>query len=203
MRYGTEQLASAGFVIFDTKVAMHLRPDLWTTGMECGHDLMRLYSRQVANEYFAPKCVSVTLNLDGIGEVQVLTRSLDQLEKRVEWLTGFRVIPAAVANVRAAKKPLTTPLPPVAAPVRLANGDVFDGIVTAEPGRTCRSCENLSVGHACTQHGTSGVEVPNPMAMRRCPAYQPNYGGDDDRTGAQLWPELKLVPAKEATHGCV
>lgn len=204
VRYGRESLASAGFVIWDTRVAMRIRPDLWPSGgMQCSHDFVTLYARQVVDATFAPGCHELMLNLDGVGPCKVLARSLDQLEKRVEWLTGIRVLPMVATKERQPIKPQPTPAPEVLAPVRNSTGDVYEGITTKEAGRTCASCNNFSAGHACTKQGKSGMAVPSPMVLRRCPAYQPIYGTSDDRSGVLLWPELKLVPAKEATHGCV
>ncbi len=204
VQYGRESLASAGFVIWDTRIAMRLRPDLWPSGgLECNHDFVRLYSRQVVDHSFAPGCHELMLNLDDVGLCKVLTRSLDQLETRITWLTGFRVLPTVATNVRASKKSDTPPAPEVAAPVRKSNGDVYEGTTTKEAGRTCSTCENVSPGSTCTKPQASGIEVPAINAIRRCPAYQPGFKAMDDRPGLSLWPELKLVPVKEATHGCV
>lgn len=64
-------------------VAWHLRPDLWGSAQECGASFSR-------TEIEGTQRLNVTLF--GMGDVPVLTRSLDRLAERIEWITGYKVL---------------------------------------------------------------------------------------------------------------
>lgn len=191
--YGQQCLASAGFVIWDNRVAMRVSPHHWNgDGLNCRHDFGRLYADQVLHQLLAPTCHQISLNLEGFGPCLVLARSLDQIEQRVLWITGLRVVPAGQEVPAPTRwrdeRPAPTPAP---------NGDRFHGVATKQPGRTCSGCEHMSPGSTCTKSGVSGLKHPLINAVRRCPAFVPHFDAVDSRTGAQLWPELMM----EVTHG--
>jgi len=186
--YGQQCLASAGFVVWDNRVAMKVAPHLWNgDGLNCRHDFGRLYADQVLHHLLAPTCHQISLNLEGFGPCLVLARSLDQIEQRVLWITGLRVVPAGQELPAPAKPRVERP-----APAPEPNGDQFHGIVTREPGRTCSACEHMSPGSACTQSEKSGLQFPKLNVLRRCPAFVPHFDAIDGRTGERLWPELSL-----------
>lgn len=192
--YGQQCLASAGFVVWDNRVAMRVSPHLWNgDGLSCRHDFGRLYADQVLHQLLAPTCHQISLNLEGFGPCLVLARSLDQIEQRVLWITGLRVVPAGQEVPAPARwkdeRPATQPEP---------NGDRFHGVVTKQPGRACSGCDHFTTGYACRQSAVSGLERPMVNVLRRCLAFKPVYEAIDGRTGVQLWPELK-----EVSHGCV
>jgi hypothetical protein len=63
--------------------------------------------------------------------------------------------------------------------------------------RCCRECTNLSLGGRClatwrgAQIGTAGREYhPVPDVSRRCEGFQPGPDDQDQRTGAERWPQI-------------
>lgn len=70
-------------------------------------------------------------------------------------------------------------------------GDVNRDVQTREEGRTCSDCDHLAAAGRCIRSGASGVEWPEQRTLRRCAAFQPKFEASDQRSGLQLWPELK------------
>lgn len=81
--YASQALAACGFVVMDPRVAWLLRPDLWGSGAACGFSLQR--GAAVAGTQ------AMVADLTGLGQVRVLTRSVDALAQRIQWVTGFAV----------------------------------------------------------------------------------------------------------------
>lgn len=72
-------------------------------------------------------------------------------------------------------------------------GDVNEDVHTREEGRTCSDCDHLAAAGRCIRSGASGVEWPEQRTPRRCAAFQPKFEACDQRSGLQLWPELREV----------
>ena len=81
--YAFDCLAAAGFAVMSPAVAYSLRPDLWACVQDC--------ARTLGAKAEIPGTLRMTAVLDGVGQVPVLTRSTDQLAKRIEWVTGHKV----------------------------------------------------------------------------------------------------------------
>ena len=81
--YAHQCLASSGLAVMDSRIAWQLRPDLWSTGHDCACDRWTTTTADGATRY--------TVHMDGLGAVHVLARSRDQLEQRLEWITGRNV----------------------------------------------------------------------------------------------------------------
>lgn len=192
LKYGWECLASAGFCVWHHGVAMKVAPHIWANnGLNCRSDFGKLYPNQAMHALLAPGCHQITLNLEGFGPCLVLARSLDQIEQRVLWVTGLRVVPAGQELPTPAKPKVERP-----APTPEPNGDRFHGVATKQPGRTCSGCENMSPGSSCTKSEKSGLQFPKLNVLRRCPAFVPHFDAIDGRSGLVLWPELM-----EVSHG--
>lgn len=82
--YATHCLAASGFAVMSSVVAYRLRPDLWASGQECAFDFR---GRDLRIEGTGRMIVTIP----GVGQAPILTRSTDMLEKRIEWVTGFKV----------------------------------------------------------------------------------------------------------------
>jgi len=90
VHYATQALAASGFAILGSQVAVAMRPDIWSSAMECSGDFVTAKQR---NAFAAiPGVHRRQVKLAGVDRpLMVLTRSLDMLEKRIEWVTGFKV----------------------------------------------------------------------------------------------------------------
>lgn len=81
-QYAIQSLAACGFAVMRSTVAWKLRPDLWGSAQDCGVSFAKVEIEGT---------LRLTVTLAGIGAVPVLTRSLDRLAERIEWVTGVRV----------------------------------------------------------------------------------------------------------------
>lgn len=189
-RYVTESLAASGLAVIAGQVACTLRPDLWSSGTSAGADLARLRTDYLVG------VGRYKILFDGLNRpVEVLARSDDRLAVRLEWLVGMQVL--EIGEVEAGKVSASAPIQTAArAPTVDPNGDRYAEIATANPGRACTDCVNLMLNGRCRAFEKSGLEWPSPNTLRRCLQLVPEYGTMDDRTGAQLWPELAKVRAK-------
>ena len=94
-QYAIQSLAACGFAVMRSTVAWKLRPDLWGSAQECGVSFEKVEIEGT---------LRLAVTLAGIGAVPVLTRSLDRLAERIEWVTGIKVEkieaeqPAVVGN---------------------------------------------------------------------------------------------------------
>ena len=87
-QYAIQSLAACGFAVMRSTVAYRLRPDLWSSGEECGNNFQ---SKSVGCVLEGVRRLNVVF--EGSEEVlKVLTRSMDRLAERMEWVTGFRVL---------------------------------------------------------------------------------------------------------------
>lgn len=103
-QYAHQSLAACGFAVMNSQVAWRLRPDLWASAQDCGMDFTSKLS--------IPDTQRLSVKLLGLDTpVVVLTRSLDQLEQRIEWVTGFKWMTGFKAEA-AAKKECKADLPP-------------------------------------------------------------------------------------------
>lgn len=195
-QYLHQSMAATGFCIVNGGIAASLRPDLWPNGNECSGDFMAAKKHGFDAPHGAQ---AYLLRVKGHStDLHLLARNHDQLAQRIEWVTGKEVqevipmrdlqgVPDAPATDQEAARP--------------SNGDLYEGVTTAEAGRTCASCEHASAGHTCKQPERSGIAEPSMGVLRRCPAFQPHYHAIDRRNGAALWPELVSTAQIAATLG--
>ena len=185
--YIDQALAATGFAVIDSTAACILRPDLWSSGMEAAGDFSPRFFRPIdrigVRRYLG--------FLEGRGDrpVEILARSHDRLAMRIEWVTGLKL--ADLYEDVPERAPATAA---PATPRRARNtpaGDVHEGVMTKEAGRPCGECSHLSTAGSCMRSADSGVEWPTKTLPRRCVVFQPLYLARDQRSGAQLWPELK------------
>lgn len=83
-QYAHQCLASAGFAIMAPTFAWQLRPDLWASPQDCGVSFASGITAEGAKRLLARFA-------DGT-QAPILTRSLDMLEKRIEWVAGQKVV---------------------------------------------------------------------------------------------------------------
>lgn len=82
--YTHQCIAASGIAVMDSRIAWELRPDLWSGAQDC---LMTFRKKQ------KPDGVQrMMATFEGFGQVLVLARSLDNLEKRLEWIVGRPVL---------------------------------------------------------------------------------------------------------------
>lgn len=90
LKYAQQQLAATGFAILDATVAATLRPDLFNNGLEAAGLLGEAKRRGGYGSLLRVMTLHVTL--EGVDRsADVLVRSADRLEERIEELTGFAV----------------------------------------------------------------------------------------------------------------
>ena len=194
LAYTHQALAASGFAILDSRIAITLRPDLWTSGLEAtggfGLNDTRNRLRGIGGvKRFCARLIGVD------GTLTVLARSSDNLAKRIEWVTGFEV-----REIFEEQEIAGIPAPrdvPRRRPPQSAD-DQHAGIQTAEGSRTCSSCNAMSAGNSCRNASISGLEYPSANVQRRCLGYTPKWDAYDKRPGSELWPELLKL---EAGHG--
>lgn len=191
MLYAHQSLAASGFAVIASPVAATLRPDLWTSGMECVSDFSSVDAKNKLGYIVGVQ--RLTARLAGIDRpVLVLTRSTDQLAQRLEWVTGFKV-----EQIEAEAKATAAETGREVTAAR-RNNPLFAAqeIQTQEAPRPCSECGNWN-NEICL--AVMRGEVPTQPAARNrprlCLAYIPGHyltSGDhrDYRTGAELWPEL-------------
>lgn len=83
-QYAHQCIAASGFAVMNSNFAWQLRPDLWASAQDCGVGFNRNVTVEGAQR--------LTAKLHGGGNVLVLTKSTDMLEKRIEWVTGQKVL---------------------------------------------------------------------------------------------------------------
>lgn len=201
--YVHQSLAASGFAVIASPVAATLRPDLWTSGMECVSDFSSVDAKNKLGYIVGVQ--RLTARLAGIDRpVLVLTRSTDQLAQRMEWVTGFKV-----EQIEVEVKATTAETGREVTAARRINPHAVQEIHTKEAPRPCTECANL-INEVCL--AVVRGEVPTQPASRNqprtCLAYIPNYyltSGEhrDHRAGAELWPELlakvqapEVIPAE-------
>lgn len=189
-KYIDDSLASSGFVVINASVAYTMRSDLWSTGLECGHEFVNgSWRNRLA---YITGLKKFHIRLPGVrGLVDVYSRSEDHLARRITWITGLEVLDFL------REEEIAGVLLPSDAPPRVMaiTGDMFEGVATAETGRTCTSCDRISSAGSCISYRDSGMQWPLINVPRRCLAYVPLWDASDARKGLQLWPELVHIPA--------
>ena len=78
--YTQQCLAGAGLAVMDHRIAWELRPDLWSGAQDCAFTFRKQQN--------VDRVDRVVATFPVYGEVLVLARSLDNLEKRLEWIVG-------------------------------------------------------------------------------------------------------------------
>lgn len=193
-KYIDEALSASGFVVLHHRVAQIMRGDLWISGLECAADFATPNWRNRIGYISGLKRLHA--RLAGIdGAVEILTRSADNLARRVQWVTGFEVL--SLEPEAEPKDPHASPTQPNRV-IRVSNGDTHAGVLTKETGRNCASCDHLSIAQTCRVAQQSGIGRPLVNEPRRCLAYTPLWDAADSRDGRALWPELTPAIAKAA-----
>lgn len=188
-----QSLAGAGFAILDASIMAGLRPDLWGAngGMEAAWEINR--ASNMINGLADVRRFAV--RFEGISnDIPVVARSSDYLAMRIEWVTGKSVLDVFEL---AENKPVAAP-EPTKSRVESFDIDRFPQIKTAEPARTCSSCDHLTAGHACRKSQATGLDHPPANVPHRCIEFKPQWNAMDVRTGRQIWPELVNQEANHA-----
>lgn len=86
--YLQQCLAGSGLAVMDHRIAWELRPDLWSGAQDCAFTFRRDQKPDGVQR--------LTVTFEGLGPVLVFARSLDNLEKRLEWIVGEA--PTAIAD---------------------------------------------------------------------------------------------------------
>lgn len=82
--YAFDCIAASGFAVMSPAIAYELRPDLWACVADC--------ARTLTTRDKIPGTQRMTATFEGYGPVLVLTRSLDNLAQRLQWIVGRKVI---------------------------------------------------------------------------------------------------------------
>jgi len=185
-----EALGATGFAVLRGQVAYTQRPDLWATGSDASYDFME---KNLHNRLGSVRgCKTYLARFEGIdGLVRVLSRSRHELEQRIQWITGLNVTLLIHESEMEGQRDLDAIPERKAYPAESTEGgDLYAGVTTAEPGRTCTQCEWSAHGSGCRNSEESGIRYPALNAPRRCLAYRPRFESSDGRLGVALWPEL-------------
>ncbi len=91
--YCHQSIAGSGIAVMDARIAWELRPDLWSGAQDC---LMTFRKNQRPDGV-----MRLMVTFDGYGPVLVLARSMDNLEKRLEWIVGRPVVALKPADQEA------------------------------------------------------------------------------------------------------
>lgn len=82
--YVHQCITSAGLAVMDSNIAWQLRPDLWSGAQDCAFTFHKNQKPDGVTRLMA--------TFESYGPVLVLARSLDNLEKRLEWIVGKPVL---------------------------------------------------------------------------------------------------------------
>lgn len=82
--YAFDCIAASGFAVMSPAIAYELRPDLWACVADC--------ARTLTTRDKIPGTQRMTATFEGFGSVLVVTRSLDNLAQRLQWVVGRTVI---------------------------------------------------------------------------------------------------------------
>lgn len=196
-KYIAESLGSCGFAVLRGQIAYTQRPDLWATGSDASYDFQ---DKQLNNRLGTViGCKTYLARFEGIDGplIKVLARSEDQLAQRLEWVTGFRPKLLIHESEMQGQRDESN-IPPrknLSMGASTEGGDLYQDLVTAEPGRRCTECE-WSRGRGCGNSDESGINWPALNAPRRCIAFRPVFSSNDGRLGTVLWPELAALKTK-------
>ena len=192
-KYIIESLGACGFAVLRSAFAFRQRPDLWATAMDCSHDfLAKNLENRLSDIHGVETYLARFEGIEGSTLIRVLTRSPDDLTRRIAQITGF------TATLMIHESEMVGTLDPNDIPPRKISaltGDLHADVVTAQPGRTCSACEWFTSASSCSNVKESGILHPAANVMRRCKAYRPEFKNMDGRTGTQLWPELWTLTA--------
>ncbi len=83
-RFALQSIAASGLAIMDHRIAYQLRPDCWGSLQDCFLTFRK--HQEIAGT------LRMTATVEGFGSVLVLTRSLDNLAKRIAWIVGRPVL---------------------------------------------------------------------------------------------------------------
>lgn len=189
--YLDQALAATGFAVIDSTIACTLRPDLWSSGMEAAGDFSPTFFRPT--DRIGVRRYRGYLEGREDRPVEILARSHDRLAMRVEWITGMKLVDLYEVLPQRSPGAVGAGVVPPRNDRHARSEDVHAGVATKEAGRACGECDHLSVAGRCMRASVSTVEWPNQNAPRRCVVFQPKFDANDQRTGLQLWPELREV----------
>lgn len=82
--YAFDSIVASGFAVMSPAIAYELRPDLWACVADC--------ARTLTTRDKIPGTQRMTATFEGYGPVLVLTRSIDNLAQRLQWIVGRAVI---------------------------------------------------------------------------------------------------------------
>jgi len=82
--YAYDCIAASGFAVMSPAIAYELRPDLWACAADC--------ARTLTTRDKIPGTQRMTATFEGYDPVLVVTRSLDNLAQRLQWIVGRKVI---------------------------------------------------------------------------------------------------------------
>jgi hypothetical protein len=82
--YAFDCIVASGFAVMSPAIAYELRPDLWACVADC--------ARTLNTQTKIPGTQRLIVTFEGYGQVLVFARSMDSLEKRLEWIVGQPVI---------------------------------------------------------------------------------------------------------------
>lgn len=82
--YTHQCIAGSGIAVMDARIAWELRPDLWSGAQDCAFTFRKNQKPDGVLRMMA--------TLEEYGPVLVLARSMDNLEKRLEWIVGRAVL---------------------------------------------------------------------------------------------------------------
>ncbi len=91
--YVFDCIAASGLAVMSPAIAYELRPDLWACVEDCARTL------NTRAEIHGTQRLSVTFK--GYGSALVFARSLDGIEKRLEWIVGQPVLALKAAEPEA------------------------------------------------------------------------------------------------------
>ncbi|TAJ19100.1 MAG: hypothetical protein EPO47_05075 [Rugosibacter sp.] len=183
---------------------------LGTTGWApINHDLAVLLCPEVINEHrdfmadqrnpeallrVFPRTALCYARISSFGEVPVLYRNPLALAERISCIVGGTVeINDQAEKPRVSIRQAISPSTHDTIALRHAN------VVTLEPPRPCAQCGRMSAEQTCLAALAGEIENaptdyrPDVSWPRRCLAFKPPHGSYDERTGAELWPELDAV----------
>lgn len=83
-QYAFQCIAAAGFAVMTAEFAWQLRPDLWASGQDCAMSFKR--------DIHVDGTQRLNAKLADGRQVLVITRSTNELERRIEWVTGVKVV---------------------------------------------------------------------------------------------------------------
>ncbi|WOP14588.1 hypothetical protein [Ottowia sp. SB7-C50] len=111
--YVNQQMAACGFAVLSGEIAATLRPDMFSSGADAGYEFSQASQRNAfAN---LPRAMRMIVKFEEMFRpLVVVTRSQDDLARRIEHVTGLKVL----GLTRELPEPAAAAAPSVAPPTR-------------------------------------------------------------------------------------